>query len=83
MTTKFLVDSQKTLDEKNKELTNSYQEIFDSVTFAGLIQQSLLPDINVLKIFFKDAAFRAMQQISIGGDTVFIKNTHKGVMFGL
>ncbi len=83
MTTKFLVDMQKSLEERNKELTETYREIFDSVKFAGLIQQSLLPDINVLKVFFKDAVFTVIQQISIGGDTVFIKNTNKGIMFGL
>lgn len=83
MTTKFLVDVQQSLEERNKKLTEAYQEIFDSVQFAGLIQKSLLPDINVLKIFFKDAVFKVIQQISIGGDTVFIKNTKKGIMFGL
>ena len=83
MTTKFLVDMQHSLEERNKELTEAYQGIFDSVQFAGLIQKSLLPDVNVLKIFFKDAVFRVIQQISIGGDTVFIKNTNKGIMFGL
>lgn len=83
MTTKFLVDIQKSLEERNKELNETHKEIFDSVKFAGLIQKSLLPDINVLKVFFKDATYRVIQQISIGGDTVFIKNTNKGVMFGL
>jgi serine phosphatase RsbU (regulator of sigma subunit) len=83
MTTKFLGDMQKSLEERNKELSETHKEIFDSVRFAGLIQKSLLPDVNVLKVFFKDAAFRVMQQISIGGDTVFIKNTNKGIMFGL
>ena len=83
MTTKFLVDTQKSLETQNKELTHAYQEIFSSVKFAGLIQESLLPDINVLKVFVKEAVFRVIQQISVGGDTVFIKNTNKGVMFGL
>ena len=83
MTTKFLVDTKKNLEVRNKELSDTYQELSDSVKFAGLIQKSLLPDINVLKVFFKDAVFRVMQQISIGGDTVFIKNTNKGIMFGL
>ncbi|MBA2611809.1 MAG: SpoIIE family protein phosphatase [Bacteroidetes bacterium] len=83
MTTKFLVDMQQSLEERNKELSETHKEIFDSVKFAGLIQKSLLPDVNVLKVFLKDVVFRVIQQISIGGDTVFIKNTNKGVMFGL
>ena len=82
-TTKFLVDMQNSLEEKNKELTQTYQEIFESVKFAGLIQKSLLPDVNVLKVFLKDVVYRVIQQISIGGDTIFIKNTNKGIMFGL
>ena len=59
------------------------KDIFDSINFASLIQTSLLPEIDILKIFFADASYRVIQQIGIGGDTVFIKNTNKGVVFGL
>lgn len=82
-TTRFLVQIQQDLEEKNAKLLHVNTEIFDSISFAGRIQSSLLPDSDVLKIFFKDASFRVMQQIGIGGDTVFIKNTNKGVVFGL
>lgn len=71
------------MEEKNAKLLHVNTEIFDSISFAGRIQSSLLPDSDVLKIFFKDASYRVMQQIGIGGDTVFIKNTNKGVVFGL
>ncbi|MDP1801759.1 MAG: SpoIIE family protein phosphatase [Bacteroidota bacterium] len=82
-TTRFLVQTQHKLEEKNKELVLANKDIFDSINFAALIQNSLLPDIDILKIFFKDASFKIMQQIGIGGDTVFIKNTNNGVVFGL
>jgi serine phosphatase RsbU (regulator of sigma subunit) len=82
-TTRFLVQIQKDLEDKNKALILANKEIFDSISFASLIQNSLLPDIDILKIFFKDAAYKVMQQIGIGGDTIFIKNTNKGVVFGL
>jgi serine phosphatase RsbU (regulator of sigma subunit) len=82
-TTRFLVQTQHSLEEKNKELLLANNEIFDSISFASRIQNSLLPDIDILKIFFKDASFKVMQQIGIGGDTVFIKNTNNGVVFGL
>jgi sigma-B regulation protein RsbU (phosphoserine phosphatase) len=82
-TTRFLVQMQNDLEEKNKELSLVNKDIFDSISFASLIQKSLLPDTDILKIFFKDASFRVMQQLGIGGDTIFIKNTNKGVVFGL
>lgn len=82
-TTRFLVHIQKDLEQKNNELTSANKEIFESISFASLIQQSLLPESDILKIFFKDADYRVKQQIGIGGDTVFIKNTKKGVVFGL
>ncbi len=82
-TTRFLVQTQHSLEEKNKELLLANKDIFDSINFAALIQNSLLPDIDILKIFFKDASFKVMQQIGIGGDTVFVKNTNSGVVFGL
>lgn len=82
-TTRFLLQTQKDIEEKNKEFALINKEIFDSISFASLIQTSLLPDTDVLKIFFKDASYKVIQQMGIGGDTVFIKNTNKGVVFGL
>jgi len=82
-TTNFLVKIQHDLKKNNNELLLANKDIFDSISFAGLIQKSLLPDSDILKIFFKDASYKVMQQIGIGGDTVFIKNTNKGVVFGL
>jgi serine phosphatase RsbU (regulator of sigma subunit) len=82
-TTNFLVQIQHDLEKNNNELLLANKDIFDSISFAGLIQKSLLPDSDILKIFFKDASYKVMQQIGIGGDTVFIKNTNKGVVFGL
>ena len=82
-TTRFLIQTQLNLEEKNNELLLANKDIFDSINFSSLIQSSLLPDVEVLKIFFKDASYKVIQQIGIGGDTVFIKNTNKGVVFGL
>lgn len=82
-TTRFLVQIQKDLEQKNTVLDAVNREIFESISFASLIQNSLLPDPDILKVFFKDAGYRVIQQIGIGGDTVFIKNTNKGVVFGL
>lgn len=82
-TTRFLVNTQNLLEEKNRSLHAVNQNIFDSIQFASIIQKSLLPDVNILKVFFKDAGYRVMQQIGIGGDTVFVKNTNNGLLFGL
>ena len=82
-TTRFLVQIQQDLQENNDKLLFANNEIYDSINFASLIQDSLLPDTDILKVFFKDASYKVIQQIGIGGDTVFIKNTNKGVVFGL
>ena len=82
-TTKYLTDIRFDLQEKNRELNEAYHDIFGSIRFAELIQRSLLPDVNILKIFFQDATYSVMQQIGIGGDSVFIKNTSQGIIFGL
>jgi serine phosphatase RsbU (regulator of sigma subunit) len=82
-TTHFLVDIQNTLKEKNIELDNVYQGIMDSIVVAERIQKSLLPNVDILKSYFKDACFKVMQQTGIGGDGIFIKNNSDGVMFGL
>jgi serine phosphatase RsbU (regulator of sigma subunit) len=82
-TTQFLVDVQHTLEEKNAEIANTYKSILDSINVAERIQKSLLPNIDILKLFFKDASYRVIQQIGIGGDSVFIKNINEGIIFGL
>lgn len=82
-TTKYLTDIRLDLQKKNEELSEAHRDIFGSIRFAELIQRSLLPDINILKIFFQDAAYSVLQQIGIGGDSVFIKNTSQGIVFGL
>lgn len=82
-TTNYLLHTQRLLEEKNKEISEINNEIFNSINFAEIIQKSLLPDRDVLKVFVKDAIYRVIQQIGIGGDSIFIKNTNYGVAFGL
>lgn len=82
-TTKFLTENRKELENKLAEISIINAELFDSINFASLIQKSLLPDLDVLKTYFKDASYKVFQQIGIGGDSIFIKNTNKGVVFGL
>lgn len=82
-TLKYLMEIQHSLKEKNEEISEINRGIFESIQFAELIQRSLLPNIEVLKIFLKDASYNVIQQIGIGGDTVFVKNANQGVLFGL
>jgi serine phosphatase RsbU (regulator of sigma subunit) len=82
-TSKYLMEIQRTLQQKNEEISEINKGIFESIQFAELIQKSLLPDVELLKIFFKDACYNVIQQIGIGGDTVFVKNTNQGVLLGL
>jgi len=82
-TTKFLNEANNTLIDKNEMLADIHESINDSINFAKLIQTSLLPDVEILKIFFEDADYMVSQQIGIGGDTVYIRNTNDGVVFCL
>ncbi len=82
-TTSFLSELQSMLEFKNTELNEVNKGIFDSIRFAKLIQTALLPDVDILKIYFKDASYKILQQIGIGGDFIFIKNTNQGILFGL
>lgn len=82
-TLNYLMEIQHSLKQKNEELSEINKGIFESIQFAELIQRSLLPNIEVLKIFLKDASYNVIQQIGIGGDTVFVKNANQGVLFGL
>lgn len=82
-TTKFLVEVQKSLEKKNIELSVINKNILDSINVAERIQKSLLPDIEILKLFFKDATYKVIQQIGVGGDSIFIKKFNGNIIFGL
>lgn len=83
ITTSYLLDTQRSLREKSKEIADINRSVFESIRFAELIQTSLLPDISLLKGRLNDASYRVINQIGIGGDTVFIKSIGDGVLFGL
>lgn len=82
-TSSYLLQIQHLLEEKNKEVSDRNSEIFNSINYAEIIQKSLLPNEDVLKVYVKDALYRVIQQIGIGGDSIFIKNSNQGVAFGL
>jgi len=82
-TTDYMNQIENLLTEKNLHLVDLQRGVSDSINFAKLIQTSLLPDANILKVFFKDAAYKVVQKIGIGGDTIFIKNTNSGIIFCL
>jgi serine phosphatase RsbU (regulator of sigma subunit) len=82
-TTDYLNQIKDSLEAKNNSLSNIQHGISQSISFAKLIQTSLQPEVDVLKIFFKDADYKVAQQIGIGGDTIFIKSTNSGVVFCL
>lgn len=82
-TSAYLSEAQERLRKKNKELQIANEEIYESIRFAELIQTSFLPNLSVLKVFLSDADFFVHQQMGIGGDLIFSKNTGTGVLFGL
>ena len=82
-TTNYLLHTQHLVEEKNKEISDINSEIFKSINFAKIIQKSLLPNKDVLKVYVKDVTYRVIQQIGIGGDSIFIKNSNQGIAFGL
>ncbi len=82
-TTNYLTHTLLELEQKNKEVSELYKDTLDSIEVARHIQESLLPDVNILKAYFKDAAYFVKQKAHVGGDTIFIKNNNEGVLFGL
>ncbi|MBK6984985.1 MAG: serine/threonine-protein phosphatase [Bacteroidetes bacterium] len=70
-TTKYLTDIRLDLQERNREFWA-----------RDLIRFNCTYCLRFKK-FFQDAVYSVMQQIGIGGDSVFIKNTSQGIVFGL
>jgi phosphoserine phosphatase RsbU/P len=83
MTTGYLLEAQRVLTEKNREISEINRSVFESIGFAEVIQSSLLPDVQVLRSKVADADYRVLNQVGIGGDTVFVKDFPNAVLFGL
>ncbi len=82
-TTKYLLEVQDNLIQRNDVISGINKSLFESISFAGIIQTSLLPDVEILKKHTSDAAFEVNNQIGIGGDSVIIKESDGTVSFGL
>lgn len=82
-TTQYLLETQNNLIKKSDLIAGVNRSLFESIGFANLIQTALLPDISVLKTKMQDGAYRVINQIGIGGDSVFIKENEDHLTFGL
>lgn len=76
MTTNYMEQIQADLEEKNKIISELYKDNLDSIHLTQSIQEALLPNINILKSHFKDAAYFIKQKALVGGDIVFAKNNN-------
>lgn len=82
-TTKYLIETQDNLIKKSNLIEEVNRNLFESIGFANLIQKALLPDMSALKTKMRDGDYRVINQIGIGGDSVFIKDTEDTITFGL
>lgn len=82
-TTRYLLETKEDLIKKSDLIKGVNHSLFESIRFANLIQTALLPDVSVLKDKVKDATYRVMNQIGIGGDAIFMKETGDSITFGL
>lgn len=82
-TTQYLIETQDNLIKKSNLIEEVNRNLFESIGFANLIQKALLPDVAILKTKLQDSDYRVMNQIGIGGDSVFIKETEESLTFGL
>lgn len=82
-TTQYLIETQNNLIKKNNLIEEVNRNLFESIGFANLIQKALLPDKSALTAKVTDGDYRVINQIGIGGDSVFVKETEDSVTFGL
>lgn len=60
------------------ELIDSHKKITDSIQFASMIQNALLPDRNKIKEHFEDAFVIWEPKDVVGGDIFFFEELHDG-----
>lgn len=71
-TTKFLIGTQETLEEKRAELERKNHEIFEGISYASVLQSGIFPYEQRFKEYFSDAFVRLKQRDIIGGDMPFL-----------
>jgi PAS domain S-box-containing protein len=61
------------LQESHKDIIESHKSITDSIKFASMIQNALLPDQELLSHFFADSFVIWQPKDVVGGDIYFIE----------
>jgi serine phosphatase RsbU (regulator of sigma subunit) len=76
----YMSEVQRKLEAQKAELERKNREIMDSVHYARIIQDALLPEPEVLSAF-SDHFILHRQRDIIGGDFPFVKEVHGKVYF--
>ena len=79
-TTRFLMQTQEKIEVQKKELEQKNTELFDSINYAGFVQEGLFPSESIFRQHFKESFVRLKQRDIIGGDLPFCRKTGKEVV---
>jgi len=66
-----------------KKLVSANKAIMDSIRYAELIQKSILPNINEVKIAMPDSFFIWLPRDIVGGDIFFVHSFDNGFVFAV
>jgi PAS domain S-box-containing protein len=66
-----------------KKLGSANKAIMDSIRYAELIQKSILPNINEVKIAMPDSFFIWLPRDIVGGDIFFVHSFDNGFVFAV
>ncbi len=79
-TTRFLMQTQEKIEVQKKELEQKNTELFDSINYAGFVQEGLFPSESMFRQHFKESFVRLKQRDIIGGDLPFCRKIGKEVV---
>ncbi len=78
------------VDERTKDLNISLEkvkeaneEIMESITYAEMIQRSMLPALDVFKSYVPDSFVIWMPRDIVGGDIIYADFSHAGLLLAL
>jgi len=66
-----------------KKLSSANKAVMDSIRYAELIQKSILPNIDEVKIVMPDSFFIWLPRDIVGGDIFFVHSFDKGFVFAV
>lgn len=77
---KFNIELEQKVEERTEELKEAYEQIMASIRYSGIIQNSLMTDIRLIREFLPDSFVIWKPRQIVGGDMYAVEQLDNGIL---